>query len=239
MLSIATFKWGTRYTLDHVARLRSMLARNLTIPWEFVLISDDPEDEHFTAKAGIRYVPLWAPMRGVKNCGVRLFAFHPKMRELIGPRFAWVDMDVVVTGNVDHLFSRPEPFVGLATPAPPMVFNGSFVMMDAGAFPKVFSTWTPERYEQCGKEWLRRGCAGGGASDEGWMSYLLENAPGVGTIGGERGRDGVYYFKRHLLRPGMIPLPPDARLVIMNGKRFGPDLAEWKARAPWILDHWR
>jgi len=243
-LTICTFKWGAdRYSLRHVSALYLALKRNLTLPFEFALISDDLGDEAFCDKAGIRFIRLWEEMKHVKNCGVRLPAFHPYMRHVIGPRFAWLDLDVVITGNVDHIFSHPEPFVGLRTPAPPMPFNGSFVMMDAGAFPQVLSEWTPERYEACGEFWIAAGCAGGGASDEGWMGRMLAGQPGVATVGGLEGNaDGIYYFKRHMLEKryrGRIPLPADARMVIMNGRRFDPSLPEWQARAPWILDHWR
>ncbi len=240
MIEICTFKWGDRYTLRHVSALNIALRRHLTIPYRFNLISDDPDDEAFCVKAGIRFIPLWSTMANVKNCGRRLYAFKPLMRTLIGERFAWLDLDVVLTGNVDHIFSRPEPFVGLKTPAPPMAFNGTFVMMDAGAFPDVLDSWTPERYEACGQFWIGAGCAGGGASDEGWMSYQLQGRPGVATVGGQQGVDGIYYFKRHMEQRfrGRIPLPADARMVVMNGKRFDPSMPEWHTRAPWILEHW-
>jgi hypothetical protein len=242
-LTICAFKWGTRYTLRHVSALYLALGRHLTIPHEFALISDDPDDESFCVKAGIRYIPLWDDMRGVKNCGVRLAAFHSIMSRYIAPRFAWLDLDVVITGNVDHIFSRPESFVGLKTPAPPMPFNGSLVIMDAGAYPAVRSEWTPERYEACGAYWLAQGCAGGGASDEGWIGRMLRNpnipARGIGTVGGDPGVDGIYYFKRHLLKGRGLSLPADARMVVMNGRQFDPSLPEWQARAPWLLEHWR
>src|SRR5687768_8979751 len=126
-LQICTFKWGNKYTLDHVARLHNMLARNLTLPWRFNLITDDPGDRVFEDLApnvfpGVRVLPLWEEMRDAKLCGVRLRAFGSDMREMIGERFAWIDLDVVITGNVDHIFSRPEPFIALSTPQGPLAY---------------------------------------------------------------------------------------------------------------------
>lgn len=244
MIRIATFKWGTRYTLDHVAKLRSMLARNLTISWEFVLISDDPSDEHFTAKAGIRFLPLWPHLREQPGCAVRLRAFNPDVGASIGERFAWIDMDVVVTGNVDHIFSRPEPIVLLATPKPPLPFNGSLVIMDAGARPEVLGEWSLASYRGSAHAWGAMGVPGG-PSDEKWMGSILgpdalHPAPPEATVGGKPGVDGIYYFRRHLLEGGLGHggLPADARLVLFNGrhKPWHPDV---KALSPWVLEHYR
>jgi hypothetical protein len=264
-LQICTFKWGNRYTVEHVIRLRNMLARNLTIPWEFVLITDNLDadsagpDDGAGVDDGVRFppirlLPLWDDLREAKLCGVRLRAFGSDMAERIGPRFAWIDLDVVITGNVDHIFGRTEPFVSLQPPRPPMPINGSLVMMDAGAFPEVFEKWTAARYKLAGEELTRRyGVPAGTESDEGWMWYALGATYGskqIWPIGmpvdtdnvKERGilsrDDGVYYFRRDL-ESGRKPLPPDARLVVMNGRAFDPSLPKWQARAPWIRSHWK
>lgn len=237
MLTICAFKWGDKYTLDHVGRLRLMLARNLTIPWEMALISDDPDDAHFTSKAGIRHIPLWPEMRDAKLCGVRLRAFGADMAGVIGPRFAWVDLDVVITGNVDHIFGRKEPFVALSTPQGPLAYNGSLVMMDAGARAEVLGKWTPAAYSGLQEHYDRLGMPAGGVSDEGWMTAVL--GPDEARInGGWHRRDDGVYFMRKDLAGGRKPLPADARMVIMNGRAFDPSFPAMQ-RLPWVRQHWR
>lgn len=240
-LQIVAFKWGDKYTMEHVKRLRSMLARNLTIPWEFVLITDKQAEDtgalvgDFDRGLFTRVLPLWGEMRDAKLCGVRLRAFGADMRERIGERFAWIDLDVVITGNVDHIFGRTEPFVALATPRGPLVYNGSLVMMDAGAFRGVLERWTPERYQDLGPHYAKMGMHAGGVSDEGWMTAQI---PLDDRVAGTVGRaDGIYYF-RHDLARGARPLPPDARMVIMNGRANDPSNAEAQ-RLPWVQEHWR
>lgn len=233
-LRICVFKWGTKYSMSHVLRMRSMLQRNLTIPYEMVLITDDPKEDKFGVWPDIRVLPLWPMMREAKLCGVRLYAFHPMMEKLIGPRFAWIDLDVVITGNVDHIFGRTERFVALQPPRPPMPINGSLVMMDAGVFPQVLSTWSIEKYYEVGDQLSKKhGIKAGTTSDEGWMWH---------TIGSDEAKitkvDGVYFFRRDL-QQGSVPLPPDAKMVIMNGKRFDPSMPEWQKKCPWIARHWR
>jgi hypothetical protein len=258
MLTIATFKWGDKYTQDHVVRLFNMLSRNLTIPWRFVLITDKPEEDNKALAAlwygpaplwrgGIsspghtRVIPLWNEMRDAKLCGVRLRAFGADMAEIIDERFAWIDLDVVILGNVDHIFSRPEPFIALSTPQGPLMFNGSLVMMDAGARREVYDTWDPFKYSLLPEFYRRRHMLAGGQSDEGWMTYVLMDRPSherprFNGGWGER-RDGIYFF-RHDLQGGLLKPPPDARMVIMNGRRFDPSFPE-QQKLGWVREHWR
>ena len=171
------------------------------------------------------------------------------MAELIGPRFAWIDMDVVVTGNVDHIFGRPEPFVMLATPKPPLPYNGSFVMMDAGARAGEVLPVDPRRYAGVADQWWTddepRRRVPGGPSDEKWIGACLCNEdPRLpmakeATVGGLAGVDGIYYYRRHLQEAGRErTLPDDARLVIFNG-RGKPWDADVRARSPWIVANYR
>lgn len=243
MLTIATFKWGTKYSMEHVRRLHSMLRRNLTIPFNFVLISDQVDEDmrhligDFDRGFPTRVIPLWDEMREAKLCGVRLMAFSPWMRELIGPRFAWVDLDVVIMGNVDHVFGRKEAFIALSTPQGPLAYNGSLVMMSAGARSRVWETWTPAAYDLMPAHYAAKGMIAGGQSDEGWMTYAL--GTGEARLNGGWGRrdDGIYFF-RHDLKGGAVLPPHDARMIVMNGRRFDPSNAEAQ-RLPWVRQNWR
>lgn len=236
MISICTFKWGNKYTQRHLVNLARMLHRNLTIAWEYVIISDDVADQKMgplLRAMGIetRVIPLWSEMRDAKLCGVRIAAFQTHMRKLIGPRFAWIDLDVVVTGNLDHVFSRTEDFVALATPQGPLHYNGSLVMMTAGARRQVYDRWNPRAYVALAPHYLALGMKHGGQSDEGWMTYVL--GEGEARVGKD---DGIRYFK-HLL--GSPMLPPGTNLVVMNGLRYDPSMPTWQDGFPWIKEHWR
>lgn len=237
VLQICTFKWGSKYSAEHVATLFSMLARNLTIPWEPVLITDDPDDVPMWAgKPAFRVIPLWEEMKDAKLCGVRLRAFAEDMREIIGERFAWIDLDVVITGNVDHIFGRTEDFIALATPQGPLRYNGSLVMMDAGAYSYVHGLWTPEHYATLPTYYSMRGMHAGGQSDEGWMTLQLPELPTFNGGWGKR-EDGIYYFRKDL-QSGRLRLPTDARMVVMNGRANDPSFPDLQRRCPWLVEHW-
>lgn len=229
MLSIVAFKWGSKYTLEHVRRLRRGLARHLHMPHELVLITDDWHNDRFEGAAH-RTIPLWEEMRGAPLCGVRLRAFAPDMADRIGSRFAWIDLDVVITGDVTPIFQRAEPFIALATPQGPLAYNGSLVMMDAGARRGVYDQWTPERYLALGREFAsRHGMRGGVVSDEGWMTIQL--GTDEATVGKAQ---GIHYYKR--LRGG--ELPSTATMVVMNGRKYDPSFWHLQVRSPWIREHW-
>lgn len=235
MIHICTFLWGNKYTHEHVLRLGRALARNLTIPYKFVLISDQAAHDQLLLEgedgAPSIYLPLWREMRDAKLCGVRLRAFSADMKEYIGDRFCWIDLDVVITGNVDHIFGRTEDFLALATPQGPLHYNGSLIMMNAGARAEVYEAFDPTEYAKLPGLYLKQGMKHGGQSDEGWMTYMLGS--GEATVGRA---EGIWYFK-HIA--GMKDLPPDTRMVVMNGRRFDPSMASWQRTSPWLLEHWK
>lgn len=234
MLSICTFLWGTKYTHEHVLRLGRALRRNLTIPFRFVLISDQSMHDQLLLEgedgAPDFFIPLWTEMNSAKLCGVRLKCFDPEMEDVLGERFAWIDLDVVITGNVDHIFGRTEDFIALQPPRPPMPINGSLVMMNAGARPRVYLDWTPHRYVAEGEAYSKRtGVIHGTVSDEGWMAVMLGDHEAKFTA-----KDGIYYFRRLGVERA---LPADARMVVFNGRKHDP--ANEVAQAlPWVRANW-
>lgn len=238
MLSIVTFKWGSKYTDEHVYRLGSMLARNLTIPFEYVLITDTPENWTTARRhtgAPRRVIRLWDEMRDAKLCGVRLKMFDPNIK-LLFERFAWIDLDVVITGNVDQLFSRTESFVALATPRRPMPYNGSLVMMNAGCRPSVYTEWSLSAYRSRGEAYGRRmGVKHGTVSDEGWMAEILGHSEARFELA-----SGIEYYKNMKRgQDGKTILQSSTKLVIMNGRRFDPAFPALQAESPWIKTFWR
>src|SRR5688572_28781917 len=44
VISVVCWKWGKKYSVSHVAKLQSMLARHLTIPHRLVCLSDKPDE---------------------------------------------------------------------------------------------------------------------------------------------------------------------------------------------------
>ena len=100
---VVCLKWGNKYSSEYVNRLNNMVARNLTIPYEFVCFTDNKQG----IDAGIRVEPLpTLPTQGWWYKPYFLSADLPIKGTLL-----FLDLDVVVFKNIDELFSyQPERF---------------------------------------------------------------------------------------------------------------------------------
>lgn len=239
MLSVVTWLWDDptyrwnahfRYGVEHVKILRAAVARNLTLEHEFVLVTDRPEGDY---GPDVRVVPLWSDYRELTGwrgkghgCWHRLKAFDELTGQRLGERFVWLDLDCVVTGNLDSLFSRTEDFVAWRDANPPTPYCGSMVMMTAGARQRVWDEFdaNPDRAQARCREQRYIG------TDQAWIGTCL--GPGEATWGPEH---GVYNF-RHDLKDGT--LPSNAKLVFFTGP-VDPSQPELQAAHPWIKEHWR
>ena len=232
-LVIAAFKWGHKYTTEHAVRLRNAFRRNLTLPHDFVLISDRPDTEDSSLDVLDLRNEIWTKTANTRCMGQKLAVYNAAMRDVLGSRFVLSDLDNVIVGNCDALFDRPDDFVIAATPQGPLYYNSSLTLMTAGARRKVYDDWTPAKYNKHGLALSRRsGVPHGCISDEGWVMAWL--GPGEKTW---TKADGVYYYRRHIAPSG--GLPTGAKVVIMNGKQWDPAKPRWQEKSPWIREHWR
>ncbi|TQS71633.1 glycosyl transferase [Rhodobacteraceae bacterium] len=105
---VICINWGTRYGPPFINRLYAMVARNITPPFSFTCFCDDP--------TGIRpevdtqplpELPIEVPKtkRG-KWPKARLWG--PELGPLTG-NVLFIDLDVVITGSLDDLFSYGDP----------------------------------------------------------------------------------------------------------------------------------
>lgn len=234
-LTVTCFLWtdptrksrGHDYTFtpDHVVILRNMVARHLTIPHEFVCVTDKP----FRAE-GIRCVPLDMTKHVPGTVFARLMLRRPDIGGYLGKRICNLDLDCVVVGSLDDIVGRSEDSVFWRNPnypAPGRAFyQTSIQLFTAGARSELWNdfdpTWTPT--------WVNRRYGG---AEQAWVSERLSwdeahwdeshGIYGAGRLGGK----GVY-----------SELPDNARIVFFPGNRE-PSQPETQAKHPWIKEHYR
>jgi len=240
MMEFVSFKWKpdegyrSKFGPETVNTLWSMLARHYNGPCRLTCITDDAKG----ISKEVRTIPLWDTFtklpsphgRGYPSCYRRLPLFAENFQgvsiaEMIGPRFACLDLDVVVTGNINPLVDGPEEFKIWGDTAKGTPYNGSLYVMNAGARAKVWDKFDPVRSPQRS---LALNYIG---SDQGWIGACLGPNEQKFTT-----RDGVYSYRNHIQRSGYL-LPSNARLVIFHGA-----VDPWSNQAQcisWVRRHYR
>jgi hypothetical protein len=216
MLTVVTWRWGKKYSPEHVSRLKAGVARNLAIPHRFICITDQADTPGDTLP--IEDEALLSVRDG---CYCRLRMFDPAWQLRHGiERLVCLDLDMVITGPLGPLFDRPEPFmIRHGGHWNPCKFNGSVMAIARCARPEIWKEFTVEKADKFdfeGGVW--RG------SDQTWIAHMAPDAPGWTHA------DGIYGYKKRGW-PGY--LPSDARIVTFNGRRDPSSQTE-----RWVAQHW-
>lgn len=258
MITIVCWKWrpekGSKhpekrsmFSAEHVNRLRSMIERNTTVSHELVCVTDDPKGFH----SSVRVVDInrhFHQFSDLGGCYRRLRSFDLVCGlALFGGRFVSMDLDVVITGNIDSILTFREDFriwgdsFRRRTP-----YCGSLWGMKAGSRQKVYDRFAEDPVG-CRVECQERRFPG---TDQAHISNCLY--PRESTWGLQ---DGVINFNTqvravnhgfHRIADGKIieikkrdgSLPVGAKMVFFNGK-YDPSQPELQSRCSWIGDMWR
>lgn len=234
MISIVTFKWDTgqvhdkkkiKFTADHVNRLASMLRRHVTVPYKFICITDNPSG---IDESVITY-PLWDDNRDMGGCYVRLkmFSKDPEIRQLVGDRFVWIDLDCVILDNMDEILKTKHEFCAWGDTHPRTPYNGSLVMLETGKRPQVWEDFQRHESQILGR---RVGFVG---TDQAWIAYRLGSREFRWTS-----RDGIYSFRIHIEKMKKIDPPTNAKIIMFHG-RHDPSHPYLQNKYPWIRENWR
>lgn len=208
MLTFVCWKWvgwrGSIYKPHHVHALQRMLAEYVTIPHRLVCVTDDP--------SGIQCetYPIWSSpvqgtTRGHPDCYVRCFLFSEEARTVFGDRVVSIDLDCLIRGNIDHLFTD-DPFKicrGAASP-----YNGSMWQVQPGLYPELWSELNRDGADEARRQKQPNGRTFFG-SDQAWMSYRLPDHP-MWTPD-----DGVMMYVTNILKR-THPIE-DAKIVFFPG----------------------
>lgn len=107
MLTIVTFAYGRNYTFWHAKNLRTMLEKNLTIPWRMKVVTDAV---HEFRVAGFDTVKMWevnAVLRQRNRPSGHTFArlglFDTHIGGSLGDRLLYLPLDCIIRANIDDL----------------------------------------------------------------------------------------------------------------------------------------
>lgn len=225
MLVISTWLWGGKYDDSYVRKLANSVHRNLTEAHRFICFTDRKRN----LPAGVEQWPIKAEdyhLTDVKGCFARLRLFDPNWQRQLGlapgDRIVNLDIDLVVTGELDSLFNRADGFTILqgVNASNPCQMNGSVWMLRAGYRPDV---WRDFSLEAAAKVPFYSF-----PDDQGWFAHKIPDA------GAWMPRDGVYGFWKPGWPKGEA-LPDNARIVAFFGWRDPSKFTHLK----WVDSNWR
>lgn len=241
-LIVCCVKWGTKYPPHYVNRLRSMVARRLASPHDFVCLTEDPAG----LDPGIETITLPEGFSGYWN-KISLFKQELFPRETT---ILYFDLDIVIVGPLDFLLDDPG---GLFVVRDWGTFGGSFnssvMRFEAGGYSFIYERFRPRAEEIV--------ASGNFIGDQDWIYAQVQ-----GEAKSFRAGKIVSYKKdlrshvcpqarrlgldfRWLRAPRFMTVdaPPEAAIVVFHGKPDPEDVMDssygpWK-RAPFVKEHWR
>ncbi|KQX18414.1 MULTISPECIES: hypothetical protein [unclassified Sphingomonas] len=182
-LTILTWLWRqpqsrTSFTAMHVNIWAAMVRRHCTLDIEIACVTDMPDG----IDPSIRIITPPGEFVGLQtrrwrgqrpNCYRRLAMFRSDAAGIFGERFVCMDLDVVIAGNIDAILDRPEDLVicGPSQEGPRWRYNGSMLLMTAGARPHVYDDFSLAGAEEASRLFV--------GSDQAWLGYAL--GPGEAT----------------------------------------------------------
>lgn len=205
--------YGTKYPNSYVHRLKKAVAKHLHIDHEFVCLSDREID-------GVKTIPLPQLDKRAEGWWQKVNLFWPGLFP-DGKRVLYLDLDVVITGDLDVLVKQwaPEPLA--------MIFNfgpnrghcahNSSVLLWSANDERLMPIWL--QYQNHAAQIMKTL-----HGDQCWMWRVL--------------RDNVANFPQELIVSYKYDcrhknVDPRARVVVFHGDPK-PD----ECREPWVRAHW-
>ena len=105
MLTVICVKFGDRYNREYVEKLRNMVNRHLSIPYEFVCLTDDKQP--FDNIKSIHLPNLNYP----NGWWYKVHLFDPAL-PISGP-VLYFDLDIVIHDSIDKLIPKENEFKGI------------------------------------------------------------------------------------------------------------------------------
>lgn len=191
-IAVVVFAWGGSrpiYQPWHVENMRRMVAKHLTLPHRFVVVTDNVEAHR---AEGVEVVPIWTCPHHQEmkanwiNCYVRLGLFDKDIGGAIAPRILSIDLDAVVRGNIDDLFEGSDPFKVMSLKARTWLQGGLFRVDPGKVHPCPWDQMARHEetkiFERSGK-WV--------GSDQAVMSELFHADVQAGRIPKWNEEDGI------------------------------------------------
>jgi len=108
-MNIICMKWGDKFSSEYVNRLYAMVSSNTNIKYRFVCFTENSNG--IRSEVEIQELPeLKLPSGSPERGWRKLTVFKKNFGGLSGPTL-FLDLDIVIVGNLDAFFSQPGEFL--------------------------------------------------------------------------------------------------------------------------------
>lgn len=232
MLNIVCLKWGTKYGPEYVNRLYAAVRRHTTIPIRFWCFTENA----FGIRPEVRCEPLKYSLE-LDSWWNKIYLFSKELPIPIGEQIFYIDLDTIITGNIDDLLTDAVPDIIVLRD----FYHG--IAKTAGNVGSGLMSWRHGAYDFVWKRFIKDPRAAVKAAYPHGDQWWVEDSINAWYYWQDLFPNQVTSFKIHC-REG---LPPDARVVCYHGKPNIPDSATVTTKdykwimppQPWVLDHWK
>lgn len=202
------------YGPEHVGVLASMLRRHGG--HDLVCIHDGQE-----MPAEVRGIEMPTAVKDLPTYAPKLYLFSQAVGDAIGERYACIDLDVILLGDVSTILPAADFAIWDQARGEP--YNSSLMAMEPGARRIVWDNLTPDAWGRARSTTRHRW-----TGDQTWIAECL--GEGEATFSEAT---GVLQYRPSKHRQA----PPDSALALFTCGPYRPDLEA--AHSPWIGDAYR
>lgn len=233
---------------DLVNTLYSEVSDNVTIPFRFICITDNPVGLH----SDIETYCMPAGIKNMESTWRKLILYSDRMRDIAGDRFCYMDMDIMVVRDITEFIRMKEPMIvtrfyknGIRRIKKSRksikkvhmweLFNSCFMIMNTGIYKDVWNSFDM-RLSKLSYEkkpgYLRRyfGC------DQSWAAHKLHSEFDRNKIKCVGPGQGIYVLRHLREQNWRQKLPENARLVAFGGKDH-PSSEVTREQCEWIKQY--
>lgn len=201
------------YGVEHVAALASMLQRHGGHTLTCV-------HSGFEMPAGVRGIRMPDEVVALDDYLPKLWAWSPELQCQMPGRYAVIDLDVVILGDIAPALATDEPIL-LWDSAKDEPYNTSLFTLEAGYGHEVWTSLSPARLASAKR------LADRWTGDQSWVAFVLGNR--VPTFGED---SGIIRYRPSLHREA----PPFGTRAAFFCGPFCPRTEQSKSR--WVKRHW-
>lgn len=191
-------KTGGDFTISDVARLKSLVDKNVTVPYNFYCLTD------YKGVIGCNVIPLECDYKGWWS-KIELFRVNLFEEE----RVVYFDLDTVIVDNIDEVLIQDYSFIGLRPFNPVKAKMKDYAASGILGFRNTGLSFIYEefKYKRYTKKYY---------GDQDYMSDALLSK-GIKFVYWQDIVPGIYSYKRHISNRSINSFV-DARVVCFHGR---------------------